>query len=135
VADGWLTPGCDDPKFVAVNPDKKEAVIVAGRDVKRVEVEFLITVVPIMDHEGPLRTRFQNRLTGQSAEELRTCLLEGKAKGLPYSARLADFHLLLFLSASLDLRTDVAALCDAVRELGPVQDGYTLLIDALAGIS
>lgn len=135
VADGWLIPGSDDPKFVATNPDKKEAVIVAGRDVTKVEVEFLLTVVPIMDHEGPLRTRFpvENRLTGQSADDLKACLQA--SKGAPYAARITDFHMLLFLSNVLDLNTDVALLCEAVRTQGPVQDGYTLLIDSIAGIS
>jgi nuclear protein localization family protein 4 len=135
VAEGWLIAGSDDPKFVAVNPKNPEAVIVAGRDVTKVEVEFLLTVVPIMDHEGPLRTNFpvENRLTGQSADDLKACLQA--TKGQPYAARLTDFHMLLFLSNVLDLNTDVALLCEAVRTQGPVQDGYTLLIESIAGLS
>ncbi len=131
--EGWLVPGCEDPKFVGTNLDK-DVVIVAGRDCRRIENEFLITVVPIMDHEGPLRTRFpiENRLTGQTAEDLKACLQAYKAA--PYAARLTDFHLLLFLSAVLDLQTDMALLCDAVRTGGDVQDGYTLLIDSIAGL-
>ena len=130
---GWLVPGCAEPGFVATDPTK-DVVIVAGRDERKIPVEFLLTVVPIMDHEGPLRTRFpvENRLTGQSGDDLKAALLAAKAQ--PYAARLADAHLLLFLSASLDLHSDMAALCDAVRTQGPVADGHCMLIDALAGI-
>ena len=57
----------DDPKFTATSPEKEMAVV-AGKDTRKIECEFLITVVPILDHEGPLQTAFpiENRLTGQA---------------------------------------------------------------------
>lgn len=104
-----------------------------GRDTRKVENEFLVTVVPIMDHAGPLATAFpvENRLTGQTTDELRACLSAVKAK--PYADRLADFHMLLFLSQRLG-ESDVALLCDAVVTHGEVAEGYRLLIDSLAGM-
>ncbi len=38
----------------------------------------------------------ENRLTGQTTDELKAVLNANKAK--PYAQRLRDFHLLLFLS-------------------------------------
>jgi hypothetical protein len=35
----------------------------------------------------------------------------------------------------LELETDMALLCDAVRTGGAVADGYTLIIDSIAGIN
>lgn len=86
-----------------------------------------------MDHTGPLATSFpvENRLTGQTTDELRACLAAVKSK--PYAQRLADFHLLLFLSQRLG-ESDVALLCDAVASGGEVAEGYRLLIDSLAGL-
>ena len=130
-SDGWFVPS-DDPKFVATSPDK-EVAIVAGRDTRKIENEFLVTVVPIMDHSGPLTTTFpvENRLTGQTVDELRACMNAAKSK--PYAQRLADFHMLLFLSQRLG-ESDVALLCDAVRTGGEVAEGYRILIDSLAGL-
>lgn len=135
-SEGWLVPGCEDPKFVSTSPDK-EPVIVAGRDTRRIENEFLLTVVPIMDHTGPLSTRFpvENRLTGQAADDLKACLQAAAGGGaVPYAQRLADFHLLLFLAGALDLHADIGPLCDAVRSGGDVADGHKMIIEALAGL-
>lgn len=157
-SDGWLVPG-EDAAFVATNM-AKDVVIVAGRDMRRIENEFLITTVPIKDHTGPLATGFpvENRLTGQTVDELRGVL--NSRKSTPFAQRIADFHLLLFLASRLDLKTDMGALCDAVRTGacadffliecvfvifpshtngvsragGEVSEGYCLLINSIAGI-
>ena len=57
-----------------------------------------------------------------------------KASSKPYTERLADFHVLLWLSGqgNLDLHTDIAALAEAVRDQAPIQEGYKLIIDSLA---
>jgi len=47
--------------------------------------------------------------------------------------RLADFHLLLFLSKHLDL-ADMSLIVTTVRERGAIADGYRLIIDSIAGI-
>jgi nuclear protein localization family protein 4 len=98
-----------------------------------VENEFLVTVVPIMDHAGPLATAFpvENRLTGQTNDELRAVL--SKAAAAPFAKRIADFHLLLYISPMLG-EEDLQMLCEAVRTGGAVSDGHALLINAIAGI-
>ena len=133
-ASGTLVGGHADPKFVATAPERPP-VVVAGRDVRAVEVEFLQCVVPILDHEGPLATRFpvENRVTHVAGgADLQASLVAGKA--LPYALRLADFHLLLFLSHALALEPDLRLLCGAVAGGGEVAEGYQFLINALAGL-
>jgi len=48
-------------------PEKKDPVIVAGKDVGEVDVDYFLIPVNIRDHEGPLRTSFpiENRLLPQ----------------------------------------------------------------------
>ena len=52
----------------------------------------------------------------------------------PYVEALADFHLLLWLSAQphFDLGSEVAQLAGAVKEKTEVPEGYKLIIQALA---
>ena len=48
-------------------PKKEKPVIVAGKDVGEVDVDYFLIPVNIRDHEGPLRTSFpiENRLLPQ----------------------------------------------------------------------
>ena len=64
--------------------------------------------------------------------ELKQHLQRHKAK--PYVQRLADFHLLLYLSKqpNFDLATDVTFLVQCVHAQSPIPEGYTLIIDSLA---
>ena len=50
-----------------------------------------------------------------------------------FTERLADFHVLLWLSgqAMFGLSSDMAALAEAVRDKQPVSDGYRLILDSL----
>ena len=89
--------------------------------------------VKILTHEGPLSAKFpvENRLHPvQTVEDLRDAL---RQSSLPYAGRLADFHLLLFLSKHLD-HADMALIVAAVKERGAIADGYKLIIDSIAGI-
>jgi hypothetical protein len=77
-------------------------------------------------HHTKRRTRTP---TQQDASGLREAL---RRPG-PYGARLADPHLLLWLSAQLD-PTDIAAIAQAVREKGELLEGHKVIIDSLAGL-
>lgn len=59
-----------------------------------------------------------------------------KTQSKPYWQRLADFHLLLYLSkqAGLDLRNDIAILLECIKHKAQVPDGYPLIIDSMAGL-
>lgn len=64
--------------------------------------------------------------------ELRQHLQRGAGK--PYAARLADFHLLLYLAQQpgLEAASDLTVLVDAVHAGGAIPEGYQLIIDSLA---
>ncbi|KAK3275542.1 hypothetical protein CYMTET_16331 [Cymbomonas tetramitiformis] len=118
------------PGFTYLNKD----VVVAGRDVREVDSDFLLVVVAITNHEGPLMCEFpvENRLISQQPDDLKQHLQRNSR--LSFTEKLADFHLLLYLSKHLD-STDMALLVDAVQSKGMIQDGYRMIIEAIAGIS
>ena len=101
--EGWFQPEAKPSgSSVLRNPrDLKDAapVIVAGKDAGEVDNDYFLIPVGIRDHEGPLAAAFpiENRLLPQGKAELRAALQRGPA-GQAYAARLADFHLLLFLA-------------------------------------
>ena len=55
------------------------------------------------------------------------------SKGGQYCVKLADFHLLLFLSKHLDAN-DMAVVAVSVAERGEIPEGYQLIINSLAGV-
>lgn len=114
-------------------PDKKYPVIVAGKDVDEVDNDFFLCPVNILDHKGPLSCSFpvENRLLPQGSPELKAHLQ--KKSGAAYVELLSDFHVLLFLSKQLD-NSDMALLCEAVRDKKPILDGYKVIIDSIANI-
>lgn len=67
--------------------------------------------------------------------ELKAHLERFKSKG--YRDRLADFHLLLYLAKqpTWDLETDIASIVSCVAENKPIPEGYTFMIDSIAGLA
>mmetsp|Transcript_15660 Transcript_15660/g.51390 ORF Transcript_15660/g.51390 Transcript_15660/m.51390 type:complete len:411 (+) Transcript_15660:22-1254(+) len=136
--DGWFVDppapaegeDAPDPKLTHM----KDEVVVMRKDTKEVDNDLFIVPVPILDHSGPLKASFpvENRLIFASGNDLRAALQKHQNK--PFVERLSDFHLLLFLSKHLDLQTDMALLTDAVKTQGPIQDGYKLIIESIAGL-
>ncbi|GAB0491158.1 hypothetical protein MMPV_002408 [Pyropia vietnamensis] len=114
-----------------------EPVFVEGKEVTAVHTEFFLVNVRIRAHEGWLRSAFpvENReLAPQTVGHMASAL----DKGLPFYRRVSDFHLLLFLSNMLDMEVDMPRLAAAVaqqRELSPDEDGYRLMIEAIASPS
>lgn len=69
----------------------------------------------------------------QSTSALRDHLK--KYSNLPYSSRLADIHLLLWLAGQPNLdQTDLLAVTEAVRDKSELMEGYKVIIDSIAGI-
>ena len=81
--------------------------------------------------QGELKSIFpvENRLLGADGSHLRKQLDQFKSR--PFYERIADFHVLLFLSRFLDPNTDIPQLADAVRTHGDVSDGYQIIIESL----
>lgn len=137
--EGWfqVQPGKPSGKVQLRNPtytdDQTPIILPNGKDVGEVDSEWFVLPVSIKDHEGVLTTKFpaENRLLGQSAEDLKGIL---KGTNRSYTDKLSDFHLLLWLSNALDLKTDIALLAEAVKTRQPIAEGYRFIIDSLADV-
>lgn len=114
-----------------------EPVFVEGKEVTAVHTEFFLVNVPIRAHEGWLRSAFpveSRELAPQTVGHMGASL----DPKLPFYRRVSDFHLLLFLSNMLDMDVDMPRLAAAVaqqRELSADEDGYRLMIEAIANPS
>ncbi|CAI5491890.1 unnamed protein product [Closterium sp. Naga37s-1] len=117
-----------DPKVSRM----KKQVVVAGRDTKEVDNDFFLMPIKIVDHQGPLTTSFpvENRVLVPTQNDLKQHLDRTRSK--PWADRLADFHLLLYLSNFLDASTDMPMLAQAVRTKEPISEGHQLIIEHLA---
>lgn len=115
----------------------KEEVLVEGKETRKVHTEFFLVNVPIKTTQGRLRTAFpvENRdLTPQGPADVASAVAD--SSGLPYGKRLADFHLLLFLTTFFDMETDMPGLVGAVQaECDTIEEGYRLMIDSIASSS
>eukprot|EP01102_Stenamoeba_stenopodia_P021774 TRINITY_DN8870_c0_g1_i1.p1 TRINITY_DN8870_c0_g1~~TRINITY_DN8870_c0_g1_i1.p1 ORF type:complete len:428 (+),score=105.28 TRINITY_DN8870_c0_g1_i1:111-1394(+) len=117
----------EEPKFVKF----KEPVFVGPKETTNVESDFFLTPISIKDHAGELTKGFpvENRQLPQDQAALKRFLSERKNKA--YVERIADFHLLYFLTQFLGI-TEVQPLAEAVR----TKDNITpsILVNELAGL-
>mmetsp|Transcript_15404 Transcript_15404/g.25445 ORF Transcript_15404/g.25445 Transcript_15404/m.25445 type:complete len:576 (-) Transcript_15404:27-1754(-) len=129
--DGALLPS-DNPKTTRTSVP----VIVERADTLSVDNHLWIVTLPIKDHVGMLGSEFpiENRSAPVRASDLKVHLMRNHNK--PYWQRLADFHLLLYLTSHLSLSTDMPVLCEAIRNKSVDQlEGFKLIINHLAGIN
>lgn len=93
-------------------------------------------LAPMQVSAGPLASataRYSDTLRVQASNDLKAHM--DKHRGKAYSERLADFHLLLWLSTHLHWQDeDIAQIVEAVKEKEPIMEGYTLMIDSMAGM-
>ena len=116
-------------------PTKEKPVIVAGKDTNRVDNEWFLCPVKILDHEGMLSSDFpiENRLTPQGMSELKAYLKQMSSK--PFVVALSDFHLLLYLAKHSNMdANDIALLVQAVGSQSDPGEGYKIIIESIAGI-
>lgn len=110
----------------------KETVLVEGKDTKKVHTEFFLLNIPIKSCDSWLRTSFavENReLAPQGPADLRKVVSD---ESIPYHKRLADFHVLLFLSNMFDMNTDMPGLAAAVKSQSEdIGEGYRLMIEGM----
>lgn len=109
-----------------------EDVLVEGKDTRKAHTEFFLLNIPIKTCESLLSTNFpvENRqLTPQGPTELKRII--GR-QDMPYHKRLADFHLLLFLSNMFDMDSDMPGLVADVKDGGEIGEGFRLMIDGMA---
>lgn len=130
----------EDDVFESVSTQKpnggrvlcKKDVLVEGKDARKVPTEFFLLNVPIKSCESWLRTTFaiENRdISPQGPAQLKPLVDDDS---LPFHKRLADFHLLLFLSNVFDMKSDMPGLCASVRKGEAVGEGYRLMVENMA---
>eukprot|EP00180_Rhodochaete_pulchella_P004083 Plantae.Rhodophyta-Rhodochaete_pulchella.ctg7525.p1 GENE.Plantae.Rhodophyta-Rhodochaete_pulchella.ctg7525~~Plantae.Rhodophyta-Rhodochaete_pulchella.ctg7525.p1 ORF type:complete len:324 (-),score=68.50 Plantae.Rhodophyta-Rhodochaete_pulchella.ctg7525:315-1238(-) len=113
----------------------KAEVYVEGKEVTSVHTEFFLMNIPIRDHDSWLRGSFpvENReIRPQQPGDVKSTL--AKASSMPFYRRISDFHLLLFLSNTLDVATDMPGLLSAIKEqrdLTEAEEGYQVLLESL----
>lgn len=113
----------------------KSDVLVEGKDARKVHTEFFLLNIPIKSSESWIRTVFpvENRdVAPQSPADMKRIIDD---ETIPYEKRLADFHLLLFLSNIFDMKSDMPALCTAVKDGGEIDEGFRLMIENMASPS
>ncbi|PRW57867.1 NPL4 1 [Chlorella sorokiniana] len=137
--EGWFQqqgePGGTSTLRNPKEPRDQAPVIVAGKDQGELDNDYFLVPVAVKDHEGPLENKFpvENRLLPQGAPELKAHLQQRRAA--PYWARLADFHLLLYLARQPNFdEPEVSVLVDAVHNKAAVPEGFQIIIDSMAGL-
>lgn len=133
--EGWFDREVKEDADVKVSRMTKE-VMVAGKDTREVDNDFLLVAVKIADHQSEvLSTRFpiENRICPVTVTTMKSHLDRVKREPLP--KRISDFHLLLMLARFLDVDCDVPVLAACVQAQETIPDGFQLIIDSLSSLS
>lgn len=128
--EGRYEPSSSD-KTVRVNFPVK----VEGTETRDIDVNFLITRVPIRSHKNPhLTVTFpvENRASPQAMSDVKIHLINSSQK--PYVDRISDFHFLLYISDHFDMATDMPALVESVKNHSDVSEGYQMILNSLCGM-
>jgi nuclear protein localization protein 4 homolog len=129
-----------DPKNDKIIKTKKPVTIVGtSLEKNEIDIEFLYSFnTPMKKLDGPFRSGFppRNRKNEQqSYQRLKNVLVNRKNQGLNFVKRITDFHLLVFLTEFLDMKTDMPTLCEAIRtQNNSMAGGFEYLINSYAGI-
>lgn len=112
--------------------------IVEGRPAKKIDNNFFLMVVPVVQHDGIFKSAEFPHLNREGAIRTRDSLKEQLTQRqiLPkFADRIADFQMLIFLADFLDLRTDIPSICQSIlHEAIPVDEGFQVIINSFAGI-
>ena len=140
VAEEALEVDLKNPKVCRVH--ETFTAIQEGKESSLIDTSFFLTVVPIAQHTSDLLiAEFprMNRPLGElmpSTEAMKKHLSKSGTAGWTFVDRLADLHLLIYLSKFLDLDADFPKICAAIVDSSntPLDDGYKLIIKSLAGM-
>lgn len=111
-------------------------VLVERKNTRSVDNDFFLSTVAIKTHTYPLFDKreaefgVENR-PGQTQNALEVKHILKCHEKLPWSHRIRDYHMLLYLSRFLDAVGDMPAICQAVVDGSPLSDGHAALIDSL----
>jgi nuclear protein localization family protein 4 len=129
-----------NPGFCYVN--ETFTAIQEGKPSATVENNFFLTVVPIHRYQSemfvnmfPRANRAYDDRGGQTHEEMKRQLSKSGQSGWTFIDLLSDFALLLYLCKFLDVHSDMAKICESVKNRDvPLDDGYKIIISSMAGM-
>lgn len=114
-----------------------EQVLVEGAETDAVPLEFFLVPTAVKPHDGAFVAHFPSfAALGAGApamHDLKVQLMQLIDK--KFVQRIKDFNLLVFLSAHLDMKSDVPSLCQALlADDDDGIEGFKFIISSLAGV-
>lgn len=111
----------------------KQEVLVEGKDTKKVHTEFFLNNVPIKTMESSwLISGFpvENRsLRPQRGGDVSVAIAK---TDVPYYKRISDFHLLLYLTRTFGVDSDMPSIVACIKAEADLEEGYKLMIQSIA---
>ena len=137
--EGWFKDAPDCTNIMKVtnpkDPKDKSPIIVARKDVDEVDADYFLVPVCSKDHEGVVMNSFaiENRLLPQGPAEVKAHL--NKYSAMPFSKRIKDFHLMLYLAEKAGFTPeDIDSIAAAAMSGDSVPEGYQMIINGVAGM-
>jgi nuclear protein localization family protein 4 len=115
-----------------------EEVLVEAAETKSVPIEFFLVPTAVKAHNGAFVAHFPSfapptPVGAPAIGDLKAQLMQ--LSDQKFVRRIKDFNLLVFLSAYLDMKSDVPMLCQAVlAEDEEALEGFKFIISSLAGL-
>jgi nuclear protein localization family protein 4 len=115
-----------------------EEVLVEAAETKSVPIEFFLVPTAVKAHNGAFIAHFPSFAPPTPAgapamSDLKAQLMQ--LSDLKFVRRIKDFNLLVFLSAYLDMKSDMPTLCQAVlAEDEESTEGFKFIISSFAGL-
>ena len=108
--------------------------LATAKEVSRVENDFFLAWVPIMDHQAPYLTgksfTTPHRFGGHAWNIGALGPYMKNNKHLPMLKRISDFNVLLLSAKVLDPQS-VKAICNCVVKQEELEDGYAMILGSL----
>ena len=108
--------------------------LATAKEVSRVENDFFLAWVPIMDHQAPYLTEKSfttpHRFGGHAWNIGALGPYMKNNKHLPMLKRISDFNVLLLSAKVLDPQS-VKAICNCVVKQEELEDGYAMILGSL----
>ena len=130
VAEGALIHDPAEPRGCLVHDTF--SCLVAAKEVSRVDNDYFLANVPIMDHTSDLGNRFiqASRFGGHEWNVSRLGSYMQSVKSEPLLKRISDFQVLLLSAKVLDPQS-MSAICKSVANKEELEDGYATIMESL----
>jgi hypothetical protein len=130
VAEGALIYDPAEPRGCLVHDTF--SCLVAAKEVSRVDNDYFLANVPIMDHASALSNRFTqaSRFGGHQWNVGALGPYMQSVKSEPLLQRISDFQVLLLAAKVLDPQS-MAAVCQSVSKKEALEEGYAMIMESL----